>query len=581
MDIDEALEAVNPLGRAQMLTIFVVILANFQISFLILSVTFNAEIPPHHCALQNGRTLNESIPISDDHYFSSCKEFVNQTVSAETQACSKGWEYDTVLTGKSITSEWNLVCSQDILRDLSQTILFCGFSLGSLIAGPIADKYGRKRPTLCFLALFNIAGIALAFSPNYATFVSLRFLMGLSWKGVQVPLFTLLFENLLPRHRPTVGIIPLPVFSLGLVAMSGIAYLVRDWREFSLIMMTPSVLMMFLSWLLPESIRWLSSRGKLEKTKSALLMMAKFNKVDSPQFSLTDKSTKIPIDNSTQGVTRNQSPKVNDDSVLQEDKGSDKGQSIVLLQLFKKPTRTVTIILCWLWVSYTLGYFGFALTTGTLAGDPYVNFIFSALVELPARILPILVVKKTGNLLVMLCSFGSSGCVMIGVIILRFIIYESGDHGLEWLLTTLALLGKFFATFVFVSLFLCTTELFPTTVRNSGTGFVQLIGNFGSLSSPLLIYLDKTVYNLPFIIMASFALVAAFLCLFLPETLNMTQPETPADLQKLFETKLFLKNIKRTIQSKGGDRKSDDSEMTAKTKEGAPSRGNDNLGYEP
>lgn len=48
-------------------------------------------------------------------------------------------------------------------------------------------------------------------------------------------------------------------------------------------------------------------------------------------------------------------------------------------------------------ITYTLVYFGFALTTGDLAGDPYLNFFLSSVVELPARIFPLFILKRSVN----------------------------------------------------------------------------------------------------------------------------------------------------------------------------------------
>ena len=46
-----------------------------------------------------------------------------------------------------------------------------------------------------------------------------------------------------------------------------------------------------------------------------------------------------------------------------------------------------SLIMAFLWCTSALVYYGLALNTGSLAGDPYLNFFLGALVELPAAII--------------------------------------------------------------------------------------------------------------------------------------------------------------------------------------------------
>ena len=105
MDIDQALEASNPLGRTQVLILIAASLVYMQIDFTVLSSVFIAEISPHHCAVAPGYSLNETIPVDEDGNYVNCEEYVNLSISMETQSCTRGWDYDTELYGVSITSE--------------------------------------------------------------------------------------------------------------------------------------------------------------------------------------------------------------------------------------------------------------------------------------------------------------------------------------------------------------------------------------------------------------------------------------------------------------------------------------------
>lgn len=68
----------------------------------------------------------------------------------------------------------------DSLVQMSLTASLIGLAAGQLLMGPVADKYGRRRPLLCCLALFVAATAGCIFSPDIHTFVFCRLLQGLT-----------------------------------------------------------------------------------------------------------------------------------------------------------------------------------------------------------------------------------------------------------------------------------------------------------------------------------------------------------------------------------------------------------------
>jgi DHA1 family bicyclomycin/chloramphenicol resistance-like MFS transporter len=61
---------------------------------------------------------------------------------------------------------------------LTLTACFVGLALGQIVAGPLSDAYGRRRPMLVGLAAFAVASLLCAASPNVATLIALRFVQG-------------------------------------------------------------------------------------------------------------------------------------------------------------------------------------------------------------------------------------------------------------------------------------------------------------------------------------------------------------------------------------------------------------------
>jgi len=56
---------------------------------------------------------------------------------------------------------------------------FLGLSLGQLAYGPVADRFGRRKPLLFGVALFTVASLACAYAPNLDTLIVARFVQAL------------------------------------------------------------------------------------------------------------------------------------------------------------------------------------------------------------------------------------------------------------------------------------------------------------------------------------------------------------------------------------------------------------------
>jgi DHA1 family bicyclomycin/chloramphenicol resistance-like MFS transporter len=63
--------------------------------------------------------------------------------------------------------------------ELSVSTFFVGMAFGQLIYGPIADRFGRKKPLLAGMLLYLIATIGCMFAPTIELFIVSRFLQAL------------------------------------------------------------------------------------------------------------------------------------------------------------------------------------------------------------------------------------------------------------------------------------------------------------------------------------------------------------------------------------------------------------------
>ncbi|MBD8575437.1 multidrug effflux MFS transporter [Pseudomonas syringae] len=56
---------------------------------------------------------------------------------------------------------------------------FLGLSIGQLVYGPAADRFGRRKPLLVGVTLFSLASLACAFAPNLEWLIGARFVQAL------------------------------------------------------------------------------------------------------------------------------------------------------------------------------------------------------------------------------------------------------------------------------------------------------------------------------------------------------------------------------------------------------------------
>jgi putative MFS transporter len=147
---------------------------------------------------------------------------------------------------------------------------YFGQLIGALGGGYLAERYGRKPVILGSVFWLGIFSLACAFSPNYTTLLVLRMIQGLGL-GAEVPVaatyiselarsetrgrFVLLFELIFP-----VGIIAAGFIGSWIVPHLGWEYLLA----FGAI---PALLSFAMSPFIPESPRWLATRGRWDEAE--------------------------------------------------------------------------------------------------------------------------------------------------------------------------------------------------------------------------------------------------------------------------------------------------------------------------
>jgi DHA1 family bicyclomycin/chloramphenicol resistance-like MFS transporter len=61
---------------------------------------------------------------------------------------------------------------------LTVTAFLAGLALGQLLAGPLSDAYGRRRPLVVGLGVFTVTALACALTPSVEVLIGVRFIQG-------------------------------------------------------------------------------------------------------------------------------------------------------------------------------------------------------------------------------------------------------------------------------------------------------------------------------------------------------------------------------------------------------------------
>ncbi|XP_047591163.1 solute carrier family 22 member 1 isoform X2 [Lutra lutra] len=411
--------------------------------------------------------------------------------------CRHGWVYDT--PGSSIVTEFNLVCDDSWKVDLFQSCVNLGFFLGSLGVGYIADRFGRKLCLLATTLVGAVLGVLTAVAPDYTSLLLFRLLQGLVSKGSWTSGYILITEFVGLGYRRMVAILYQTAFTVGLVLLSGLAYIIPHWRWLQLATSLPTFLFLLYYWCVPESPRWLLS----QKRNSQAIKI-----IDH----IAQKNGKSPLPD----------PKM---LSLEEDVTEKLSPSFA--DLFSTPhLRKHTLILMYLWFTSSVLYQGLIMHVGATGGNLHLDFLYSALVEFPAAFIILTTIDRFGLIRPLVVSnlvAGTACAVMIFI-----------SHDLHWLNITVACFGRMGITIVFQLVCLVNAELYPTFIRNLGVMVCSSLCDLGGIITPFLVFRLMEVWQgLPLILFAVLGLVAGGMTLLLPETKGVTLPETIEDAENL------------------------------------------------
>ncbi|XP_062392046.1 organic cation/carnitine transporter 2 [Sardina pilchardus] len=556
-DYDDRTVFLGDWGPFQQIVFFLLCCSIIPNGFTGLSIVFVGDTPSHHCHIPAHYNItvqwrNVSIPWEEHggtirlsrctrHRLDLIKSYSDQgyepwtdvnVSEIEQELCTDGWEYDRQQYTSTIVTEWDLVCADDWKTPMTSSIFFCGVLTGSFVSGQMSDRFGRKMVLFSTMAVQTIFTLIQVFSPSWLWFCAFYFVVGMGQISNYVAAFILGMEILSPSVRVLFGTLGVCLFfALGYMLLPLAAYLLRDWRTLQLALTLPGFLYVPLWWFIPESPRWLLSQGRVEEAEAIVRDAAKRNGVAAPEVIFE------------RAQTGSQAEKMHSHNICDLVRTDN--------------IRCITIVLCLVWTTLSIGYFALSLNTGNLHGDSYLNCFLSAAIELPAYTIAWLMYRYWPRRMCLFSTLFQGGVVLLFIHLI--------PQNMIGVAITLEMLGKFGVTAAFAIVYAVTAELYPTVLRNTALGACSMASRVGSISAPYFIYLGNYYRSLPYILMGALSVLSGLLSLLLPESLGMPLPESINHMQTIPCCKKSVRSKTYNLTSVKGDEDHSDETMVDST----------------
>ncbi|KAL3068468.1 hypothetical protein niasHT_030759 [Heterodera trifolii] len=503
LDADKVLERFGKYGRYQMIVYLMAALNFFIFSYKTTVISLIAE-PQPNCTLHAN---DSSLSLNDSRHY------------------------------VTLATDFGIDCEDKHLLEHANGAFMLGNFLFTALATYSADRFGRRPIFLLSLWSIVVLSVACAFAPSYEWFLFFRFFSGAFGASITVVGFVLTVESVAASFRSVQVLVNSLIWVAGILSVGVLHLFIFNWRLLYLCVVAPGLFSVVYFWLFPESIHWLIANGKTKGVKRYISRASRVNNVTLNLHSC--QSDIVAPDQTPHHPSKAPRAKRN------------------FLDLFRMPTLLLHLALnCYIFIVLNFVYWVLTLYSVKLHEQRMIGFFLSAVVEVPAGILAMLLLFCCGRRTVTVVSlFGQT--VSLGLTIL---VPQGSTSNL-----LLSLVAKVFNGVSWASEPLLLSEMAPTTVRNMMYGIVATVGEIGSVFAP---YLDRIGdENVQKIVVTAMSVLAILFALVAPETSGRALPQDLAD----FDAGPFAAFLCRTLKRwrSGGDTKKRRRKSNALVEEGS------------
>jgi len=349
---------------------------------------------------------------------------------------------------------------------------YLGQFVGALIFGWLAERYGRVPSVAGATAIMSVMGISCALSGSFATLFALRLIQGVGVGG-EMPVAAVYINELSKaRGRGRFFLLYELIFPIGLMMTGQIGSLLvprLGWQMMFLIGGAPGLIVTGLLLRLPESPRWLISKGRLGEAQAVL------DRIEAlPGSGIGDPGS----GNGERGTRERRIP----------DPGSRiPAERARAVELFSDAYRARTIVVWTLWAA---AYF---ITNGL---NNWMPTLYSSVYHL--RLADALRAGTFNNVaqvaILLVCAFaidraGRRRWTVAGFIVGAALLAMLGTFAAHSVTAVIALVTISYGVVGSVNavLYLYTPEIYPTRMRALGTGAATCWLRLASAVGPVLV----------------------------------------------------------------------------------------------
>lgn len=190
------------------------------------------------------------------------------------------FEQNTIgIVAPALRQQWGL-SGADI--GFLNTVTFASAALGRLCSGIIGDRYGRRVMLGINLMLFTIGSIGCALAPSFVVLCLFRAIVGFGVGGEISTAVTMLSEICSPKFRGTAaGLVNVGAGGFGNFLAPAFGLLIftlfpgeQGWRWLFAALGVPCLLVVFYRRFVPETPRFLVSKGRIPEANKVLSILA-------------------------------------------------------------------------------------------------------------------------------------------------------------------------------------------------------------------------------------------------------------------------------------------------------------------
>lgn len=346
-------------------------------------------------------------------------------------------------------------------RDAILAVWLSGILLGALLGGRLTDRFGRRRLFVATLVWYAAFTVLTGLSPTLAWVYAFRFLAALG-VGAEYSIVNAAIAEFMPaRVRGRANSIVMNFWPLGAIVAALLAYVLLDslalnaatsWRYMFVLGGLVAFVVLFFRRRIPESPRWLVSRGRVEE---ALRIVDDLEQVAGGRdASAALRPVAPPFRQAMRELTRHYPGRLALGAALDLSEAFGYYGIFALLSVVVLPQVHIS--------QGQIPFFYILGNIGGLVGGLAMSTFFDRLGR-----------RKT----VAACYGASAG----GVALLAWAT-AAGSAG--WV-TAAFVVANAFGTAAWTSAYPTFTELFPTHLRGAGVGFSVAVGRVGAIVGTL------------------------------------------------------------------------------------------------